>query len=408
MKWKKKSKREMLSYEDKPIEEYEREEDRRKPKSEPKLPKSKMKILIGILVALVVVVAGVGLWEYIAPNSLLNSVASSKVKGEGFPVKIEGKVVEESDTCILNNNLAYISETQFQIINSNGGLVADKRIKFASSAITSCGISAIIYDREGRNFQIETSTGTQYEGEADDDIFSAVILENGCYALLTKKSGYTAKLTVFNSDHTQKYAYYFSECYTTDVSLNKDATQAVVCGLNASEGSIVSKVYVLDFTKEEPVAKMDFKGNTIYDVAFLDNGNISAIGDQSAMIITSDYQQKYEFTYNGYNLTSKTVDKDGVYLSLSPFTDGKSCEIWHITQSGLTTITKTGLSTVSMANMGNTVAILSDNKITTFDTTTQSTLSEYDAGVDAKSIRFANENTIYVVGTSEIREVKLS
>ena len=408
MKRKKKSKREMLSYEDKPIEEYEREEDRRKPKKEPKLPKNKVKIIAVIAVVLVVAVAGVGLWEYIAPDALLNSVASSKVKGEGFPVKIEGKVVEESDTCVLNNNLAYISETQFQVINSDGGLVVDKRVKFASPAITSCGSIAIIYDREGKNYQVETSAGTQYEGEADDDIFSAVILENGCYALLTKKSGYTAKLTVFNSDHTQKYAYYFSECYTTAVSLNKDASKAVVCGLNASEGSIVSKIYVLDFTKEEPVAKMDFKGNTIYDVAFLENGNIAAVGDQSTMIITSDYQQKYEFTYNGYNLASKVIDKDGIYLSLSPFTDGKSCEIWHITQAGLTTITKTGISTVSMDYNGKTVAVLSDNKITTFDTTTQTTLAEYDAGIDAKSICFADSSTIYVVGTSEIREVKIS
>ncbi|MEE1281670.1 MAG: DUF5711 family protein [Acutalibacteraceae bacterium] len=406
MKWKK-SKREMLSYEDKPIEEYEREEYRRKPKLEPKLPKNKMKILIGILVVLVVAVAGVGLWEYIAPDALFNSVASSKVKGDGFPVKIEGKVVEESDTCVLNNNLAYISETQFQVINSNGGLVVDKRIKFASPAITSCGTSSIIYDRDGKNYEIENSLGTQYKGEADDDIFSAVMLENGCYALLTKKSGYTAKLTVFNSNHTQKYAYYFSECYTTDVSLNKDATRAVVCGLNASEGNIVSKIYVLDFTKEEPVAKMDFKGNTIYDVEFLENGNIAAVGDLSTMIITSDYQQKYEFTYNGYNLTSRAIDKDGIYLSLSPFIDGKSCEIWHISQAGLTTITKTGLSAISMDNNGNTVAILSDNKITTFNTATQKKIDEYNAGIDAKSIRFANENTIYVVGTSEIREVKL-
>ncbi len=408
MKWKKKSKREMLSYEDKPIEEYEREEDKRKPKEESKLPKSKVKIIIAISVVLVVAVAGFGLWEYIAPDSVVNSVVSSKVKGEGFPVKIEGKVVDESDTCVLNNNLAYISETQFQVINSNGGKVVDERIKFASSAITSCGSSAIIYDREGKNYEIETSAGTQYKGEADDDIFSAEILENGCYALLTKKSGYTAKLTVFNNDYTQKYAYYFSECYTTDVSLNKDATKAVVCGIDASEGNIVSKIYVLDFTKEKPVAKIDFKGNTIYDVAFLENGNIAAVGYTSTMIITSDYQQKYEFTYNGYNLTSRAMDKDGVYLSLSPFTDGKSCEIWHITQDGLTTITKTGLSTVSMDYQENIVAILSDNKITTFDTTTQTTLKEYDAGVDAKSIRFANPNTIYVVGTSEIREVKLA
>ncbi|MEE0266306.1 MAG: DUF5711 family protein [Acutalibacteraceae bacterium] len=409
MKWKvKMRKREMLSYEDKPIEEYEREENKRKSKPESVIPKSKKKTIAIIAVLLVAVVAVCGLWQYIAPDSLLNSVASSKVKGDGFPVKIEGKIVDESDTCVLNNNLAYISETQFQLINNTGGLVLDERIKFASSAMSSCNDYVIIYDRAGKNYEIKNSTGTLYRGEADDDIFSAQILENGCYALLTKKSGYTAKLTVFDNDHKQKYAYYFSECYTTDVALNKDATRAVVCGLDASDGSIVSKIYVLDFTMPEPMAKMDFKDNTIYDVSFLENENISAIGDKSTMIITSDYQQKYEFTYNGYNLVSKAVDKDGVFLSLSPFTDGKSCEIWYISQDALTTITKTGLSTESMDFNGKNVAILSDNKITTFNTATQTTIAENDAGIDAKSICFADDNTIYVVGISEIREVKLN
>ena len=153
---------------------------------------------------------------------------------------------------------------------------------------------------------------------------------------------------------------------------------------------------------------MDFKDNTIYDVSFLENGNISAIGDKSTMIITADYQQKYEFTYNGYNLVSKAVDNKGVFLSLSPFTDGKSCEVWYISQDALTTVTKTGLSTESMDYYGKIVAILSDNKITTFNTSTQTTITEKDAGIDAKSIRFADENTIYVVGISEIREVKLN
>lgn len=138
------------------------------------------------------------------------------------------------------------------------------------------------------------------------------------------------------------------------------------------------------------------------------NGNIAAVGDTSSLIITSDYQSKYEFTYNGYNLSSKKIVEDGVFLSLSPFEDGKSCEVWHITQKGITTTTKTGLSTDSMDVQGNCTAILSNNKITTFDTATQTTLKEYDAGIDAKNILFADANTVYVVGTSEIRKVDLN
>lgn len=402
--WKKGKKREMLSYEDKPIEEYERDENKEKKSL---FSNNKIRNVVIILAVLVIAVGLHSVWKNISPASLQDSISSAQAKGNGFPVKIEGKSVDESDTGILSGNFAYISDTQFQILNNNGGLVSNKRVKFASPAMTSCNKYALIYDREGSGYRIESSSGTIYEGEADDDIFDAEILDNGCYAILSKKSGYSTKLTVYNSDNTQKYAYYFSQCYATDVSLDKDVKHAVVCGLDASEGSMVSRIYILDFTKEEPIEKIEFKDSTIYSVDFLNNGNISAIGNKSAMIITSDYKNKYDFTYNGYNLASINVVDDGVFISLSPFTDGKSCEIWHITQNGFTTVTKTELSTTSMDVMGKTVALLSNNTITLFDTSTQTSLKSYDAGIDAKSIRYTNSNTIYVVGTTEIRAVSL-
>ncbi|MEE0929821.1 MAG: DUF5711 family protein [Acutalibacteraceae bacterium] len=398
--------REMLSYEDKPIEEYERDENKKEKKNFFK--DSKVKAVIIIAVLLLVAVSGFGMWKYISPDVLQGSVVSSKIKGEGFPVEIKGKNVKGSDICTLNNNFAYISETQFQVLNASGGLVVDKRIKYASPALASSGNYSIIYDREGSDYEIQSSSGTIYEGNVEDDIFTATIQKNGAYAILSKKAGYTAKMTIFNKDNSQKYAYYFSECYATSVSLNSDTTKAVVCGLDAKDGSVISKVYVLDFSKEEPVAKIEFNNSTIYSVSFLSNGNIAAIGDQSAMIITSDYQNKYEFTYNGYNLTSKKITDDKIYLSLSPFEDGKSCEIWSISQNGITTTTKTGVAITSMDINSNIVAVLCNNKIRTFNTLTEEALYEYDAGIDAKSILFVNRNTVYVVGTSEIRTVQIN
>lgn len=399
-----KKEREMLSYEDKPIEEYERDENK---KNKKKPLNGRAKVIVVIIAALVVIVGGVSIWNYIGPNALQGSLASSKANGKGFPVKIQGKTISEGDANIVNNNLAYTSDTEFQIINSGGGIVVDQRVKYASPAMTVNGDYAIIYDKSGNQFQISNGSGIIYEGSVEDTIYTATINKNGDYAILSKKSGYTSKLTVFNKNNEQHYAYYFSECYTTGVSINSSLTQAVVCGLDASKGSIVSKIYVLDFTKEEPVAKLDFKDVTVYDARFMSNGNIAVIGDTTAMVITSDYKNKYDFTYNGYNLRSRKITDNGIFLSLSPFEDGKSCEIWSISERGITTITKTDMPVDSMDICGDNAAVLSNNKITLFDTSTQTTLKDYDAGLDAQSIVYANNNTVYVIGITEIRKVEL-
>lgn len=146
---------------------------------------------------------------------------------------------------------------------------------------------------------------------------------------------------------------------------------------------------------------------TVYDARFMSNGNIAVIGDTTAMVITSDYKNKYDFTYNGYNLRSRKITDNGIFLSLSPFEDGKSCEIWSISERGITTITKTDMSVDSMDICGDNAAVLSNNKITLFDTSTQTTLKDYDAGLDAQSIVYANNNTVYVIGITEIRKVEL-
>ena len=407
MKKKRKNKREMLSYEDKPIEEYERDSEIKKRKELPKPKNKKVRtiVIIGIILVLAVGIAAV--WKFISPDSLMGSLFSSQVKGDGFPVKIKGKSVNASDMCIINNSLAYISETQFQMINSSGGVTVDKRIKYSSPAMKSCKNYSIIYDRQGNGYEIQSAVGTVYEGSVDDIIFQAVIIDNGCYAILSKSDGYTSKLTVFNKDNTQKYAYYFSECYAVSIALNKDATEAVVCGLDANEGSIVSKVYIIDFSSDKPESKIDFDNVTIYSAGFFDNGNIGIIGDRSAMVITSDYQNKYEFTYNGYNLISKKIMQNNIILSLSPFEDGKSCELWNISQNGFITSTKTDLAIVAVDVFGDNAAVLAGNTVSVFDIKKEKLLNEYNVELDSKGVTFLDEKTAYVLGTSEIRAIKL-
>ena len=174
IKKKRKNKREMLSYEDKPIEEYERDREIKKRKKLPKFKNKKVRnvLIIGIILVLVVGIAAV--WRFVSPDSLIGSIFSSQVKGEGFPVKIKGKSVNASDVCVLNNNIAYISETQFQVINASGGVTVDKRIKYSSPAMKSCKNYSIIYDRQGSGYEIQSASGTVYEGNMEDIIFHLV------------------------------------------------------------------------------------------------------------------------------------------------------------------------------------------------------------------------------------------
>ena len=114
--WNKRKKREMLSYEDKPIEEYERENQKEK---KPLFPNNKVKNVVVILAVLIAIVGIYSVWKFISPSNIQDSISSAQAKGNGYPVEIAGKSVEEGDTAVLSGNFAYVSDTQFQILNNN-------------------------------------------------------------------------------------------------------------------------------------------------------------------------------------------------------------------------------------------------------------------------------------------------
>ena len=110
---------------------------------------------------------------------------------------------------------------------------------------------------------------------------------------------------------------------------------------------------------------------------------------------------------SAHNLHPFPQTKFAMVLSLSPFEDGKSCELWNISQNGSVTHTKTGLATVAVDIFGNKAAVLADNKVSVFDIKKEKLLNEYRVGLDSKGITFSDEKNIYVLGTSEISALKI-
>ena len=396
----------------------------------------KIKIIASILLVCILTVIVISAWSSIAPDKMSDTVKnniSANKDEKSFPVAIVGTDIQNNNFKLWNNNLSYVSDTSLVSLNKEGKKNIERQISYASPIIVTSGIYNLTYNLGGTGIMIDTAEDTIYKSKEKDVvedaennktgvmtdaesllknkikdiIIDADINSDGMYAVATQSSEYLSKLTVYNKDNSQKYAYYFAKHYVTTISLNSDGTQVAVSGVTSVNGTLESVVYILDVNSEEPKEIIRIGENLPLDISFLNNNNIVLIGDKEAMVIKSG-EDMNKYDYQDLTLTSFEIDKQqGAVLSLSRTGDGRNCDIIYMHKDkNINEAISTEYKITDISMFGKKFSVLSEGKIYLYDKF-NNIVSEGEAGVDSKAICMINESTANILGVSEIRNLKL-
>ncbi len=332
-------------------------------------------------------------------------------KEEQFPIPTNGDIINKGNFMRIDSNLAYASDTKFNVLNSFGRSIYNYNQSFSSpvlSKASDCDLT-IVYNLGGKEFAINGLDSTIYTGEAKDNIIGADISKTGVYALVTTKDGYLSKLYVYSKDNKQIYAYSFADFYITSVSIDSKGKTAVLTGISAHNGNQISCIYLLDFTKEEPVFFEEISDNVLYYVEHIDNTHSCIIGDSAAYTLSSRSKSLKTFSYDSKTLTAFDVntDTDTYTLSLSRSGDGRMCDVYSFSTNGsLKSTINTECMITSLSTYKNRVAILDGDTVYLY-TKDGTLLSEKVAGLDPHAVVLYSTTDAYILGVSEIRRLDL-
>ncbi|MBQ8538619.1 MAG: hypothetical protein IJ433_03110 [Ruminococcus sp.] len=337
----------------------------------------------------------------------------NKESEQSFPVATNGDVINNGNFSRVQRDLVYASDTRFAILNNYGRTVYENSQAYLRPVLTRAadGDLSLVYNLGSTGYSIYNLDSTIFSGEAEDNIVVADISKSGAYALVTEKDGYLSKLYVYKKDNSEKpyYAYSFADYYITSVSLDDKGNTALLTGISAHEGKQISCVYVLDFTKEEPLVFEEFEDNIFYYADHLSNNNVCIIGE-SATFNFNMFTKKFSKTpYDGKTLTAFDVNTDtnNYALSLSRSADGRKCDILVFsTQGKLKNTISTELKITSLSTYKNRVAALSDNKVYLYSKEGKE-ISQIDAGLSPNAVVLYSTNDAYILGVSEIRRLDL-
>lgn len=293
-------------------------------------------VIVLLLFAVVFFIANPERFSLQSITNFFNYGVLNRSSEERFPLDISGESVSPGDFFGKGLNICFSSDTKTQELNNYGRSVFTAPHSFINPVLVSSKKQTLVYNLGGTGYQVVDSDHNVRTLEAKDNIMVADITDSGVYALVTQNGGYLSKLYVLDENDDQIFAYSFADYYVTSVTLSDSGRQAVVSGLSASEGMDIAALYVLDFTKDTPLYMEQMENNIIYDVCYMNDHSVAAVGRSAAYVINTGNGTLETIDYEGKSLTAYDIntDTDTFTISLSSSGDGRNCDIVSFNSSG--------------------------------------------------------------------------
>lgn len=338
--------------------------------------------------------------------------------GDGFPALVVGNTVNKENFLSVDKEVVALSDTALVRLNSTAKIQLNHQHSYNRAMLSVAGDQMMVYSLGSRGYCIETVDRELVRAEAENNIITADLAENGRYALVTDAKGYPSQLTVYLSNHSEQYKYSFSNHYVTGIALNQDASRAAVTAVSAENGGIVSVVYLFDFTKETPSAVLSYPDVLLTGIEYTSDGTVVAVGDSMTSIIQGDNGARVDYPYQNRQLSGYSVQGGYTALALEPYDSMSANQIILLDKDGSVFAS---LDTTEKAEdislKGDTVAVLSGGNVLGYSVNAmrnqnpsegkRGPFSQKPAGADAKAVALSDESSAYVLGVSEIRYVRL-
>jgi hypothetical protein len=402
---KKSRKRQVLSYENVPIDEYEEYNNNKSFKVTKKLVKRIVIIvvIIAVLSATVFLVANRKklTWDNI-------SLWFSSSDGEGYPTDIVGTTVSKGNFTLVDGRLSYASDTSYIELDSNAGEIINSQLSYSNPVVRGTRTNTIVYGVGSDSYMIHNTKKMVHKGTTENGIYTADINDDGYYAVVTGGGGYLSVLTAYNDNNKQLYEYSFADYYITCVALNKSGSGAICCGVTSDNGAEKTKVYVLDFSKEKPANEYELTESVIYDMSYVSSDTVCAVANNAVYTIDVNEKTPDETDFNSRTLTSYyyNTDTNTLAVSLSRSGDGRNCDILSFNSNGEKEYEiNSDYRVDSLCLYKGTLGIIAEGKGYILDET-GAVVSQCDAGDDAQTLMLNSSDTGYILGLSEIRTVE--
>jgi|BioPla2DNA2_1021312.scaffolds.fasta_scaffold09090_4 WD40 repeat protein len=300
-------------------------------------------------------------------DSVKSFVASLK-SGEGYPYQISSSSVKNID--MMSNNVFLLTDSATISLDSTAKEVAKINHTYASPAMSIQGGRAVVYDRGGYRYMVQSRTEKLFEGETKHKILTCDMGKSGNIAVVTLEKDSCGVVTVYSNKFTKtqfKWACYSEKI--VDVALSDNGKYLAVAAISAKDGEVFSKVYVFDFNYSKAVAVFDYPKTSVFDVEFSSRDTIIVMGDNLRNVIKNKTQRQEDVSFETSTLMRYSMSESGTNaVLLSEYGSANKNILKVYNKSGKEVFSKKIESAVkNIYCNANTVGVLLDDKLVMYD-----------------------------------------
>lgn len=292
----------------------------------------------GIIAVIVCIVIGfIALnYENLAPDRVgewLGESFASMGTGKGFPYAVSSTSVRQLEK--MNKDVAVLTDTSVIVLNSSAKEVAKRQHGFANPVMDVADQRILLYDQGGKRLRIENRGKILFEKTMDQNIITGDISESGCFAIATQSNTSSGELKVYSRNFNEILTWYSSGNHIIDVAVAPDGKSAAIAVAGAQGGEMKSTIYIIDFSKEEPVAQFDYLSTMFLRLDYTSKNVIIAAGDHLISIIGPDRQKLEDISYEHSTLKrSITSTQPNACMLYSMFDSGNLNDLLLIGEDG--------------------------------------------------------------------------
>jgi len=261
------------------------------------------------------------------------------------------------------------------------------------------GEYALSYDAAGNTLLLGNDQGTLLQLEEQFPIYDADLAPDGSVAFSTSASGYKSVLAVYDSKQTMIYRWLSSSTYMPVCAVSENSTWLAGVGLGQADGVFESRLYLFQTTSEEPKYTVSLGNELIYDLNFVKDDLICAVGEDSVQFVRTDGTIVGAYSYEGQYLKDHNCSGDGfLAFTLNMYKAGNRYTVVTVSDKGEELASLyLGEEIVDLSVNGKYIAVLTPEAMTVY----HSDLNVYAQTTEVSgvtSVAMREDGTVVLIG----------
>ena len=217
---------------------------------------------------------------------------------------------------LYRGGLVSASPSAVSIFTAGGRRTLKSNTEYYSPNIVCCDKYVLVYDSSGSAFSVYNSFSKVYNEQLSSPITDACFGSDGSFAVSTKNND--GKSVIYLYGKNLKLRGDISESnYLFDIAMENGGDRFCALSYSSGNGNGVSTLDIYNISSSRNAQKLnsiDIEGEFPIGCAFLDNGKIAVLTNQSVRVYNKNYKQISKYTFYGASIRAFEVGENGVSL----------------------------------------------------------------------------------------------